>query len=68
MLAAYLSWKANVPLATLGLRALLGGIGGYIVAWWAGVVAWKAIVLAEMRAQFEEHVAQDPRFSGRLRR
>ena len=68
LLTAYLSWKADVPLATLCLRAMLAGVAGYIVAWWCGVVAWRAIVLAEMRARFEEHIAEDPRYAGRLRR
>jgi hypothetical protein len=53
--AAALSWKANVPMVSLGARSLAAGIGGYIVAWACGVTVWRALVVAEVRAQTEQH-------------
>jgi hypothetical protein len=54
-LAAYESAHANVPLGLLGLRALGAGLAGYMIAWFCGVVAWRAIVAAEVRARLEMH-------------
>ncbi|HUB77060.1 MAG TPA: hypothetical protein VL977_08380 [Solirubrobacteraceae bacterium] len=49
-LAAYLSAKAGAPLSILGMRAIVAGILGYMVAWCCGVAVWRAIVTAEVRA------------------
>jgi hypothetical protein len=54
MLAAFLSARAGVPLTVLGMRAIVAGIVGYMVAWWCGVAAWRAIVAAEARAILEQ--------------
>ena len=56
-LAAILSLRAGVPLAVLGLRAIVAGLAGYMVAWWCGVAAWRAIVTAEARAMLERRAA-----------
>jgi hypothetical protein len=53
MLAALLSLRAGVPLTVLGLRAIVAGLAGYMVAWWCGVAAWRAIVAAEAHAMLE---------------
>jgi hypothetical protein len=50
--AAFLSWKAGVPMAVLGGRALAAGIAGYIVA-------WRAIVVAEVQAQMDRHAGRN---------
>jgi hypothetical protein len=55
--AAYLSWNAGVPAAELGMRALIAGAAGYVVAWACSVAAWRAIVLAELRARLEHAAA-----------
>jgi hypothetical protein len=56
--AGVLSWKANVPMVSLGARSLAAGVGGYIVAWACGVTVWRALVVAEVRAQTERHAAR----------
>lgn len=57
VLAAAISDRAGVPLATLGGRALLAGAGGYMVAWGCSVAAWRAILVAEMHARIERSQA-----------
>jgi hypothetical protein len=53
VLAAVISSRAGVPIATLGGRALLAGAAGYLVAWGCAVAAWRAILGAEIRARIE---------------
>jgi hypothetical protein len=50
LLVALLSWRAGVPTADLLLRAIVGGIAGYVLAWAAAVVVWRHLVIAELRA------------------
>jgi hypothetical protein len=52
-IAAYLSYKAGVPMSDLGFRALAAGVAGYIVAWACAVSVWRHLVLAELRAAHE---------------
>ncbi|MGO9959441.1 MAG: hypothetical protein ACLP50_26290 [Solirubrobacteraceae bacterium] len=52
-IAAYLSHKAHVPPADVGIRALAAGISGYMLAWACSVAVWRHLVLAEMRALVE---------------
>jgi len=52
-LAAYFSYKAGVPTADLGMRALIAGIVGYMLAWACAVTVWRHLVLAELRAAVE---------------
>jgi hypothetical protein len=59
-LAAYLSYKAGVPTFDLGLRALIAGILGYLLAWGCAVTVWRHLVLAELRAAVEYAVGPDP--------
>lgn len=49
-LAAYLSYKAGVPTVDVGVRAVLAGLAGYILAWACAVTIWRHLVLAELRA------------------
>jgi hypothetical protein len=49
-LGALLSARAGVPFADLLVRALLGGVVGYVGAWAAAVAIWRHLVLAELRA------------------
>jgi hypothetical protein len=58
VLAGYLSYRAGVPSELIGLRALLGGAIGYMVAWATAVTVWRHLVLAELRAQYEQRRAQ----------
>jgi hypothetical protein len=59
-LAAYLSYKAGVPTFDLGLRALIAGIVGYMLAWFCAVTVWRHLVLAELRAAVEGTSGPDP--------
>lgn len=52
-LTGYLSHKANVPADQVALRALLGGIAGYMLAWACSVTVWRHLVLAELKAAIE---------------
>jgi hypothetical protein len=53
LITAYLSYKAQVPPDQVALRALIGGIGGYLLAWMCSVTVWRHLVLAELRAAIE---------------
>ena len=52
-IAAYLSYKAGVPTFDLGLRAIIAGIAGYMLAWACAVTVWRQLVIAELRAAAE---------------
>lgn len=53
LITAYFSYKAQVPPDQVALRALIGGIGGYMLAWMCSVTVWRHLVLAELRAALE---------------
>jgi hypothetical protein len=59
-LAAYLSYKAGVPTADLGIRAVVAGLAGYMIAWACAVTVWRHLVLAELRAVVERANPSDP--------
>jgi hypothetical protein len=52
-ITAYFSHKAQIPADQVALRALIGGIGGYLLAWMCSVTVWRHLVLAELRAAIE---------------
>jgi hypothetical protein len=52
-IAAYLSHKAGVPVVDLGLRAIIAGIAGYMLAWACAVTVWRHLMVAELRAAAE---------------
>lgn len=58
--AGYLSYKAGVPTADVGMRALVAGIVGYMLAWMCAVTVWRHLVQAELRAALELSQAPDP--------
>jgi hypothetical protein len=58
VLAGYLSYRAGVPPELIGVRALIGGALGYMVAWATAVTVWRHLVLAELRAQYEQRKSQ----------
>jgi hypothetical protein len=45
-----LSLRAGVPPFDAVLRGLAGGVAAHFVAWGAGVVAWRHLVMAELAA------------------
>lgn len=53
LITAYLSYKAQVPPDQVALRALIGGIGGYMLAWMCSVTVARHLVLAELRGALE---------------
>jgi hypothetical protein len=59
-IAAYLSHKAGVPMVDLGLRALIAGMVGYMLAWACAVTVWRQLVLAELRAAAERASGRKP--------
>ena len=60
VIAGYLSYKAGVPIFDVGLRALVFGMVGYMLAWMCAVTVWRQLVLAELRAAVEHSQAPDP--------
>jgi hypothetical protein len=59
-IAAYLSYKAGVPTFDLGLRAIIAGVAGYMLAWACAVTVWRHLMLAELRAAAERGVPRNP--------
>ncbi len=59
-IAAYLSHKAGVPTVDLGLRAVIAGVAGYMLAWACAVTVWRHLMLAELRALVEREAGQNP--------
>jgi hypothetical protein len=59
-IAAYLSYKAGVPTVDLGLRAIVAGMVGYMLAWACAVTVWRQLVLAELRAVAERRAGPRP--------
>ncbi len=59
-LAAYVSYSAGVPMFDLGMRSLIAGIVGYMLAWACAVTIWRHLVLAELRAAIERGKTADP--------
>jgi hypothetical protein len=62
LIGLYLASKAGLPAWDTGLRALVGGVTGYVLIWLAAVQLWRQIALAEYRAanklrvqRIEEH-------------
>jgi hypothetical protein len=46
----YLSLRAGVPAFDAVLRGLAGGIAAHFVAWGAGILAWRHLIVAELAA------------------
>jgi hypothetical protein len=59
-IAAYLSYKAGVPTADIGLRAIAAGMVGYMLAWSCAVTIWRQLVLAELRAAADRVAEPNP--------
>ena len=56
--AAYLSAQAGVPTYEVGIRALVAGAAGYLLAWACSVTVWRHLVLAELRLVYEKGQAE----------
>jgi hypothetical protein len=53
LLVAWFSHRAGLMAVDVALRALTGGIVGYVVAWVITVQIWRHLVIAEARAAAE---------------
>lgn len=54
VIAALLSLKASVPTFQVFERSLAAGLAAFLLAWWASMVIWRHLMLAEQRAAVEE--------------
>ena len=54
VVAAVLSYQANVPPFEVALRALAVGVAGYVVAWACSVTVWRVLLAAELRLLYEQ--------------
>lgn len=50
LIGLWLADRAGLPAWDAGVRALAGGIAGYVIVWLAAVQIWRQIVIAEYRA------------------
>jgi hypothetical protein len=50
LLVGLLSWQAGAPPLDVGLRALTGGVAGYLAFWALALQAWRHLIVAEARA------------------
>jgi hypothetical protein len=53
LLVAWYSHRAGLMPVDVALRALTGGIVGYVVAWMIALQVWRHLVIAEARAAAE---------------
>jgi hypothetical protein len=58
LLTAVLSWQAGVPIPSLLLRGIAGGIAGYVATWACAVAVWRHLVIAELRAVRAHRLAE----------
>ncbi|HKG40161.1 MAG TPA: hypothetical protein VKB25_14320 [Conexibacter sp.] len=58
VLVALLSVRAGVPLPDALLRAIVGGIAGYVATWAGAVLVWRHLVVAELRAVRSHRAAE----------
>jgi hypothetical protein len=52
---AILSQRAGVPLPDTALRGVEAGIGGYVACWFAAVMVWRQLTVAEIEAARRKH-------------
>jgi uncharacterized membrane protein YccC len=48
LLVLALSLDAGVPAFEAGVRSLIAGVGGYVLAWVAAVLVWRQLAVAEL--------------------
>jgi hypothetical protein len=58
-LVALLSWRADVPVEDLLLRALAGGIVAYLVVWAVAVAIWRHLVVTELEVVREKRAEEE---------
>jgi uncharacterized membrane protein len=50
VIGLWLASRAGLPSWDTGVRALAGGIAGWLIVWVAAVQIWKQLIIAEFRA------------------
>jgi hypothetical protein len=60
-LAAYAAHGGGLAPFDVGLRALVGGLAGSLIAWTVAVVVWRQVVVAEVRAARNRLLAEAER-------
>src|SRR4051794_11687139 len=50
VIGLWLGSRAGLPSWDTGVRALAGGIAGWLIVWGAAVQIWKQLIIAEYRA------------------
>lgn len=65
LLVGLLSWRAGAPVSDTLLRALAGGVVGYVATWGAAVLVWRHLVVAELRAVRSLRAAEAARRAAR---
>jgi hypothetical protein len=50
VIVALLGLASGVPPATIGLRALIAGVVGYVACWFLAVMVWRHLAVAEEAA------------------
>ena len=58
VVVTYLSLQAGVPAFDAVLRGLAGGLVAHFVAWGAGIVAWRHLIVAELAAHRDAQQAR----------
>jgi hypothetical protein len=49
-LGLFLSLRAGLPAPDAALRGIVAGLGGYVVLWFATVMVWRQLAVAEIEA------------------
>jgi hypothetical protein len=68
LLGLYLASKAGLPAWDTGLRALVGGVTGYVLIWLVAVQLWRQIALAEYRAAYKLRMQRIAEHNEQVRR
>ena len=66
-LVVLLSYRAGVPPFEIGVRALVAGIAGYLVTWFAAVALWQRLVVQELKEQTDRRRAEHEAALERMR-
>ena len=58
IVVAFLSMRAGVPAFDSVMRGLAGGVAAHFIAWIAGIVVWRHLVMGELIAHREAQQAK----------
>jgi hypothetical protein len=64
VVVGFLSWRAGALPVDVAIRALVGGVAGYVAAWMVSVQVWRHLVIAEARAAAERVRARSATLAG----